>query len=37
LTALPEKSQLREVGEAGARSASGFSFVSLAELLRNGQ
>ena len=36
LTALPEKSQLREVGEAGARSASGFSFVSLAELLRNG-
>ena len=35
LTALPEKSQLREVGEAGARSASGFSFVSLAELLRN--
>lgn len=36
LTALPEKSQLREVGEAGERSASGFSFVSLAELLRNG-
>ena len=35
LTALPKKSQLREVGEAGARSASSFSFVSLAELLRN--
>jgi hypothetical protein len=36
LTALPGKSQLREVGEAGARSASKFSFISLAELLRNG-
>ena len=36
LTSLPEKSQLREVGEAGARSASKFSFISLAELLRNG-
>ena len=35
LTSLPEKSQLREVGEAGARSASKFSFMSLAELLRN--
>jgi len=36
LTALPGKSQLREVGEAGARSASKFSFISLAELLRSG-
>ena len=36
LTALPGKSQLREVGEAGARSASKFSFMSLAELLRSG-
>lgn len=35
LTALPVKSQLREVGEAGARSASDFSFTRLAELIRN--
>lgn len=35
LRAFPDKSDLRRVGEAGAKSASQFSFASLAEVIRS--